>query len=70
MHAILNLFLQFALISLAFAEETVSTAAHGNALKYGSGGGIIGFIVLILDIIVGRKCSQSFHDHGSMLILI
>jgi len=54
MQAAFALFLQFALLSLAFAEETVSTTVHGNAWKYGSGGGIIGFIVLILDIIVAR----------------
>jgi len=55
MQAAFALFLQFALLSLAFAEETVAATAHGNAWKYGSGGGIIGFIVLILDIIVARK---------------
>ena len=70
MQAAFAMFLQFALLSLAFAEETVSTTAHGNAWKYGSGGGIIGFIVLILDIIVARKLhvklilnSQQQHDH-------
>ena len=55
MQAAFALFLQFALLSFAFAEETVSATAHGNAWKYGSGGGIIGFIVLILDIVVARK---------------
>lgn len=51
----LNLLLQFALLSLAAAAPLageVATTSHGNAWQYGAGGGIIGFIVLILDIIV------------------
>ena len=47
----LALFLQFFFFALAFAQP-IETAGHGNAWKYGSGGGVIGFIVLILDIIV------------------
>ncbi|TGO27709.1 hypothetical protein BPAE_0038g00550 [Botrytis paeoniae] len=43
--------LQFFFFALAFAQP-IETAGHGNAWKYGSGGGVIGFIVLILDIIV------------------
>lgn len=46
-----NLLIQFALLSFAMAEETLTTTTHGNAWKYGSGGGVIGFIVLILDIL-------------------
>lgn len=34
------------------AEGTVAATAGGNAWQYGTGGGIIGLIVLILDIIV------------------
>jgi hypothetical protein len=48
----LSLILQLSLLSLAMAEETLTTTGHGNAWKYGSGGGVVGFIVLILDIIV------------------
>lgn len=51
----LALVLQFSLLSFAMAEETVSATGHGNAWKYGSGGGVIGFIVLILDIIAIRE---------------
>ena len=51
-HLTLNLLLQASLFSLAFASETVSTSSHGNSWKFGTGGGIIGFIILILDIIV------------------
>lgn len=51
----INILLQLCLASLAFAapvaqEVTASTA--GNSWQYGTGGGVIGFIVLILDIIV------------------
>ncbi|KAB8289628.1 hypothetical protein MFRU_007g00230 [Monilinia fructicola] len=47
----LSFLLQFFFFALAFAQP-VEIAGHGNAWKYGSGGGVIGFIVLILDIIV------------------
>ncbi|PQE25708.1 Cardiolipin synthase protein [Rutstroemia sp. NJR-2017a BBW] len=47
----LALLLQFLYFSLAVAAPIEATG-HGNAWKYGSGGGVIGFIVLILDIIV------------------
>lgn len=46
-----SMLLRLSLLSFAMAEETLMTS-HGNAWKYGSGGGLIGFIVLILDIIV------------------
>ncbi|KAL3420454.1 hypothetical protein PVAG01_08953 [Phlyctema vagabunda] len=49
---VLSMLLQFSLLSLAMADETLKTTSHGNAWKYGSGGGVIGFIVLILDILV------------------
>jgi hypothetical protein len=47
-----NLLLQFALFSFAMAEETLKAQGHGNTWQYGAGGGVLGFIVLILDIIV------------------
>jgi hypothetical protein len=43
--------LQFAFFSLAMAAP-METAQHGNTWQYGTGGGVIGFIVLILDILV------------------
>jgi hypothetical protein len=64
----LNMFLQFSLLSilsllsLTMAEETLSTSSHGNVWKYGSSGGLIGFIVLILDIIVFS--TSRFIHHG------
>lgn len=53
--ATLGLLLQFSLLSLAMAQETFTTTGHGNSWQYGAGGGVIGFIVLILDIIVFSK---------------
>jgi hypothetical protein len=52
-----SLLLQLCLISFAMAEETFT--ATDNAWKYGSGGGVIGFIVLILDIIVFMEVLKS-----------
>jgi hypothetical protein len=66
--------LQFSLLSLlsllsfAMAEETLSTTSPGNAWKYGSGGGIIGFIILILDIIVfSTSCFIRYSDRANTL---
>ncbi len=48
--------LQLCLASLALAapiaDESLSTTAGGNAWTYGTGGGILGLVVLVLDIIV------------------
>jgi hypothetical protein len=59
----LSFFLQLCLATLAFAapvaNEAVSVAGHGDAWQYGTGGGIIGFIVLILDILVFSKSMAS-----------
>ncbi|KAK0376193.1 hypothetical protein CLIM01_06459 [Colletotrichum limetticola] len=47
----------FALLAVAApaSDPAVGTAAHGNTWQYGTGGGILGFIVLVLDIIVFRE---------------
>jgi hypothetical protein len=47
----LNVLLQLLLFTLAEASP-LKAESHGNALNFGIGGGILGFIVLILDIIV------------------
>ncbi|KAI9149032.1 hypothetical protein HJFPF1_11077 [Paramyrothecium foliicola] len=47
----LSIFLQLCLASLALAAP-VSTTTAQNTWQYGTGGGILGFIVLVLDIIV------------------
>ncbi|GKT65347.1 hypothetical protein ColTof4_03883 [Colletotrichum tofieldiae] len=53
---ITNLLLQlcFALLAAAapVSNPAMEAAAHGNTWQYGTGGGILGFIVLVLDIIV------------------
>ncbi|KAI6788589.1 hypothetical protein KC332_g4406 [Hortaea werneckii] len=58
----LVLFLQLALAMLTFAapvanEPTLS--AQSDAWQYGTGGGIVGFIVLVLDVIVWMEVLQS-----------
>jgi hypothetical protein len=50
-HDTLRILLQLSLFSLA-AAAPITTESHGNTWQYGAGGGAIGFIVLILDIIV------------------
>lgn len=51
--AISTLILQLAMASLAVAAPTMHV--ESNAWQYGTGGGIVGLIVLILDIIVFGK---------------
>lgn len=54
-HIVLNLLLQLGLAALALGApvaQEVSATTAGNTWQYGTGGGIIGFIVLVLDIIV------------------
>jgi hypothetical protein len=52
------LLLNLLLVSFAMAEETVSASNHGNLWAYGTSGGVLGFIVLILDIMVFSKLSH------------
>lgn len=50
-----QLFLQLLLSSVAFAAplaDEAFAAQWNTASSYGAGGGVVGFIVLILDIIV------------------
>ncbi|EPE24923.1 hypothetical protein GLAREA_11504 [Glarea lozoyensis ATCC 20868] len=54
-----QLLINFSLLAFAMAEETLTATTHGNAWKYGSGGGLIGFIVLILDILVFMELLKS-----------
>jgi hypothetical protein len=58
-NTLISLLLQASFFSLAAASEVITATGHGNAWKYGSGGGVIGFVVLILDIIVFSMCSSS-----------
>lgn len=54
-----NLFLQLCLAALCYAapiaDETLSTM--DSSTQMGAGGGVIGFIVLVLDILVWSKSS-------------
>lgn len=54
-------FLQLWLATLAFAAPVANDVAVSSAKPwhYGTGGGIIGFIVLVLDIIVWSTSSPS-----------
>lgn len=55
-------FLQLWLATLAFAAPIADNAISASAAKpwhYGTGGGIVGFIVLVLDILVWSKSSTS-----------
>jgi len=54
-----SLLFNLLLVSFAMAEETVSATGHGNAWKFGTGGGVLGFVVLVLDIIVFMEVLKS-----------
>ena len=59
---LLALLLQLCLATLAFAAplaQEVSTSTVNNSWQYGTGGGVIGFIVLVLDIIVFSTSSTT-----------
>ncbi|EFQ36776.1 hypothetical protein CGRA01v4_13727 [Colletotrichum graminicola] len=51
----------FALLAVAapVSDPALGTAVHGNTWQYGTGGGILGFIVLVLDIIVFLEVLKS-----------
>lgn len=82
--AILNVFiaqLWLALLTHAapIAEETLTATGHGNAWQYGTGGGILGLIVLVLDVIAFSKsffvCPQIYRtlyssDKGMFSFLV
>jgi hypothetical protein len=52
-----NLFLQLCLAAVCYAapiaDETFSTM--DSTTQYGAGGGVVGFVVLVLDILVWSK---------------
>lgn len=51
---VFTMLLQLALASMALAAPTMHVE-KANAWQYGTGGGIVGFVVLILDLIVISK---------------
>ena len=61
MMMLFNLFVQLCLASFVFAAPAADVQTIDNAWSYGTGGGIIGLIVLVLDIIVFSKiCDAQF----------
>lgn len=58
--AAVSFLLQFSFFALALGAPVGDVSIQSNAWQYGTGGGIVGLIVLVLDIIVGRK--SSFKD--------
>lgn len=63
----LGMLLQLSLFSLA-AAAPITTESHGNAWHYGAGGGVVGFIVLILDIIVFSR--QPIHSPSLFALVV
>jgi hypothetical protein len=63
-----SMLLQLSLLSFVMAEETLLASSHGNAWKYGSGGGLIGFMVLILDIMVFSMYRFIFYDNTADIL--
>lgn len=55
--------LQLCLASVGLAAP-VSTEALSNSWQYGTGGGLLGLIVLILDVIVFGACSLETRPSG------
>lgn len=56
-----SLFLHLCLASLAMAAPVANDQVHVmSPAQYGAGGGVIGFIVLVLDIIVWSESSLTF----------
>ncbi|TLS28137.1 hypothetical protein PpBr36_01988 [Pyricularia pennisetigena] len=71
--SILNVFiaqLWLALLTHAapIAEETLTATGHGNAWQYGTGGGILGLIVLILDVIAFIEILGSNREPSGKLL--
>jgi len=57
--SVFNIFLSAALFILPTLAADATVGTQSNAVNYGTGGSIIGLIVLILDIIVFGKCTLS-----------
>ncbi|KAI8634144.1 hypothetical protein F5Y19DRAFT_200861 [Xylariaceae sp. FL1651] len=71
LHNALYLFLQLCLATWAFAaplaDESMKTTS-ATPWQYGAGGGIVGFIVLILDLIVFIEVLKSNRPASNKLI--
>jgi hypothetical protein len=51
LNLLIQTFFQLMLFGAAFAAP-LSAQGHNSSMRYGVGGGVVGFIVLVLDIIV------------------
>jgi hypothetical protein len=65
----LSVLLQLSLFSLAGAAP-ITTESHGNDWQYGAGGGVVGFVVLILDIIVFSTYPSHAASPCSIVIVV
>ncbi|OIW23749.1 hypothetical protein CONLIGDRAFT_685984 [Coniochaeta ligniaria NRRL 30616] len=63
-----QLFLAALALAAPIAEDAVVATAGGNAWQYGTGGGILGLIVLILDIIVFVEVIKSSRPPSHKLL--
>jgi len=67
-----NLLIQLCLVALAMAapvaDESMRATAAGNAWQYGTGGGLLGLIVLILDVIVFVEVIKSSRPPSHKLL--
>ncbi|KAI2642104.1 hypothetical protein GGS21DRAFT_501168 [Xylaria nigripes] len=67
---VMCIFLQLCVATLALAaplvEESFTTTS--NSWQYGAGGGIVGFIVLVLDLIVFVEVVKSNRPTGSKIL--
>ncbi|KAK4227175.1 hypothetical protein QBC38DRAFT_200337 [Podospora fimiseda] len=50
---------QLCLASVSLAAPVAEATGHGNSWQYGTGGGVLGLIVLVLDIMVFIEVFQS-----------
>ncbi|KUI54991.1 Cardiolipin synthase [Cytospora mali] len=65
------LFLQLCLATIAIAApvaQDITASTANNSWQYGTGGGVIGFIVLILDIIVFIEVLKSNRPPASKVL--
>ncbi|SPN96653.1 uncharacterized protein DNG_00174 [Cephalotrichum gorgonifer] len=68
LYTLLHLCLAFCVSAAPVTDEVLATTSGDNAWQYGTSGGIIGLIVLILDIIVFVEVLQSTRAPISKLI--
>lgn len=63
-----SLFLQLCLAALTLAapiDNDPTFTIQADAWQYGTGGGILGFIVLVIDVLAWSECSLRLHCFGA-----